>query len=161
MKILVAGVGNVLWGDDGFGVEVVKRLSTRTLPEGVHVVDFGVRGMDMTYALLDGYDAAILVDAAQRGGAPGTLYVIEPEVQGDQGAGVETHGMHPSRVLSTVRALGGELGVLRVVACEPETFGDGELAMGLSGPVSAAIEPAADMVERLVLDLRHAEAARA
>ncbi|MGH7848434.1 MAG: hydrogenase maturation protease, partial [Candidatus Binatia bacterium] len=73
-KILVAGIGNIFLGDDGFGVEVARELAKRKLPESVRVVDFGIRGFDLAYALLDGYDLTILVDAAPRGGLPGTLY---------------------------------------------------------------------------------------
>ena len=77
-RILIAGIGNIFLGDDAFGVEVARRLVRRRLPDGVRVVDFGIRGLDLTYALLDGYEAVILVDAAPRGGPPGTLYVLEP-----------------------------------------------------------------------------------
>ena len=77
--ILVAGIGNIFNGDDGFGVAVAQRMAGRALPAGVTVKDFGIRGLDLTYALLDGYAAVILVDTAQRGEPPGTVYVIEPE----------------------------------------------------------------------------------
>src|SRR5947209_3209759 len=82
-----AGVGNIFLGDDAFGVEVAQRLARRPLPAGVRVVDFGIRGLDLTYALLDPYDAVVLVDAAPRGNAPGTLYVLEPEPQPDLPSG--------------------------------------------------------------------------
>src|ERR1700758_4827464 len=82
-RILVAGVGNIFLGDDAFGVEVVQRLARRALPDGVRVVDFGIRGLDLVYALLDGYETVVLVDAAPRGGSPGTLYVLEPEPEAD------------------------------------------------------------------------------
>src|SRR3954462_334859 len=80
-RLLIAGVGNIFLGDDAFGVEVVQRLARRPLPEGIRVVDFGIRGLDLAYALLDGYEATILVDALPRGGPPGTLYVLEPELE--------------------------------------------------------------------------------
>src|SRR5689334_8572384 len=112
-RILVAGIGNIFLGDDAFGVEVAQRLARRAWPEGVRVVDFGIRGLDLAYALLDGYDAAILVDAAPRGGPPGSLYVIEPSEGGpagqdEVGAGtlIEGHGMDPVKVLRLVAALG-------------------------------------------------------
>src|SRR5881227_271903 len=99
-RVLVAGVGNIFLGDDAFGVEVAQRLLRRGLPDAVRVVDFGIRGLDLTYALLDGYEAVILVDAAPRGGPPGTLYVLEPERGGAPDvAAIETHGMDPVKVL--------------------------------------------------------------
>jgi hydrogenase maturation protease len=153
-RVLVAGIGNVFLGDDGFGVEVVRRLSQRTLPEGVHVVDFGIRGLDLTYALLDGYETAILVDATSRGQAAGTLYVLEPETADHWrpiGGVLDTHGMDPARVLALARAMGGRLPTLRVVGCEPATFGDDEGGlMGLSAPVEAAVDEAVRLVERLL-----------
>jgi hydrogenase maturation protease len=161
-RILVAGVGNVLLGDDGFGVEVVRVLANRALPEGVRVVDFGVRGFDLTYAILDGYEAVILVDATHRSGPPGTLYVVEPDPDVPSEALLDTHGMTPERVLHLVRAMGGEPPLLRLVGCEPATFGDeDEPVMGLSGPVAAAVAPAVQLVEDLVARLGRGEAARA
>jgi hydrogenase maturation protease len=150
-RILVAGVGNVFLGDDGFGVEVSRRLAKRALPEGVRVVDFGIRGLDLTYALLDGWDAAILVDAAPRGGEPGTLYVIEPKPDPQVVAAVEPHAMDPAKVLSLVREMGGTPPVMRVVACEPAAAG--EFEMGLSPAVEAAVDPAVALVEELVQEL--------
>jgi hydrogenase maturation protease len=81
-KILVAGIGNIFLGDDGFGVEVAARLAGGDLPDGVKVVDYGIRGMHLAYDLANGYDLAILIDATARGEAPGTLYVIEPDASG-------------------------------------------------------------------------------
>src|SRR6185295_18734674 len=109
--ILVAGIGNIFLGDDAFGCEVVKRLSERAWPDNVRVVDFGIRGFDLAYALLDGYDVTIFVDAAPRGEEPGTLYTIGPELDqienvNEQGAMVETHGMNPMKVLSMVKSMG-------------------------------------------------------
>jgi hydrogenase maturation protease len=159
MKILVAGIGNVLLGDDGFGVEVARRLAAKPLPDGVKVRDFGIRGMDLAYALLDGYDAAVLVDIARRGGPPGTLYVIEPVADEDgapSDANPEPHSMHPARVMAFVEALGGTPAPLRLVACEPVEMDEDELVMGLSAPVAAAVEPAAALVESVVLSLHAA-----
>jgi len=154
-RILVAGIGNIFLGDDAFGVEVAWRLSRRALPDHVRVTDFGIRGMDLAYALIDGYDAAILVDAAPRGGDPGTLYVIEPDSEDAEGgrepALIEAHGLNPMRVLDMARALGGRPKRVLVVGCEPATLGDEvEGAMGLSAPVEAAVDGAMAMVESLV-----------
>jgi hydrogenase maturation protease len=162
MRVLVAGVGNVLLGDDGFGVELARRLARRGLPGGVRVVDFGIRGLDLTYALLDGYDGAIVVDACRRGGAPGTLYVLEPTMNESADAAVDTHAMHPARVLAAMKAMGGAVEWLRLVGCEPGPLpDDDELAMGLSAPVEAAVEPAIGLVERLLAEVLAREVARA
>jgi hydrogenase maturation protease len=154
MRVLVAGIGNVLLGDDGFGVEVVRRLASRALPEGVAARDFGIRGVDLAYALSDGWDAAILVDAAARGGAPGTLYVIDPSVASAAPA-VDGHALDPASVLAYVRAVGGALPAsLRVVACEPAHIpADDEIEMGLSAPVDAAVDAAVRVVASLVDEL--------
>jgi len=152
-RVLVAGIGNVFLGDDGFGVEVVRRLAARPLPDGVRVVDFGIRGLDLTYALLDGYELAILVDAAARGATPGTLYLLEPQLPAGAVAVLETHGMDPVKVLGLAQALGGTLPALRVVGCEPATLGGDEGAMGLSVPVAAAVDGAIALVESLVLEV--------
>ena len=158
-QILVAGIGNIFKGDDGFGVEVARRLSQRPLPAGVEVVDFGIRGIDLTYALLDGYEAAILVDAAQHGATPGTVSIIAPDrpsasatFPGD--LFLEPHDLDPAKVLRVVEALGGGCQRVLLVACEPETFGDEETGVvGLSPLVAAAVEEAIMAVERLVEDL--------
>jgi hydrogenase maturation protease len=157
-SILVAGIGNIFLGDDAFGCEVVKRLSARGWPENVTVVDFGIRGFDLAYALLDGYDVTIFVDATPRGDQPGTLYTIEPELDeiesiDGQSAMVETHGMNPMKVLSMVKSMGGRFKKILLVGCEPATFGPEEGQMGLSAPVEAAVEPAAAVVESLVNSL--------
>jgi hydrogenase maturation protease len=153
-RILVAGIGNIFMGDDAFGVEVARELAKSRLPEGVQVVDFGIRGFDLAYALLEDYDMAILVDAIQRGHRPGTLYLIHPDIDnlGElEEQMIETHGMHPAKVLNLVRAMDCRPRGLRLVACEPATFGpEGEGQMGLSEPVQLAVGAAAHMVERLV-----------
>jgi hydrogenase maturation protease len=155
MKTLVAGVGNVLLGDDGFGVEVVRALAGRSLPADVRLADFGIRGLDLTYALLDGYDAAIIVDVACRGGAPGTLYVIAPALGDDvPPAGFEPHAMHPARVLAAVRGMGASPVTVRVVGCEPGKIDEEDLHMGLSDAVAAAVDPAVALVESLLAELR-------
>src|ERR1700687_6162065 len=119
-KVLVAGVGNIFLSDDGFGVEVARRLSSVALPEGVKVVDFGIRGIHLAYELLDGYETAILVDAARRGGQPGTLYVIEPPLDpgNEQSAALlNAHGMQPDAVLGLLGVLGGHVQHVIVVGC--------------------------------------------
>ncbi|HEX2218099.1 MAG TPA: hydrogenase maturation protease, partial [Gemmatimonadales bacterium] len=142
------------------GVEVVRRLAGRTLPAGVRVGDFGIRGFDLAYALLDGYELVILVDATRRGGAPGSLYVLEPTLPDGGGPGPETHGMVPTRALQMARGMGAALERLLLVACEPESFGDpGVGRMGLSAPVGAAVDEATRLVDELVrrhLDLQPA-----
>lgn len=163
MTVLVAGIGNVFLGDDGFGVEVVARLAGRVLPVGVEVADFGIRGYDLAYALMDGPEAAILVDALPRGEPAGTLCVLEPDLDDLGGpAPLEGHAMDPMAVLAMVRHHGGTVPPTWVVGCEPGVIDpDGEGRMGLSEPVSAAVEPAADMVEALVRRLRAATAGQA
>jgi hydrogenase maturation protease len=152
-RVLVAGVGNVFKGDDAFGVEVAQRLAQATLPAGVDVVDFGIRGIDLTYALLDDYDAAVLVDITQRGEPPGTVYVIEPEIEAHEDVAPEDlvlspHDLDPAKVLVYVNALDGRCQRILVVGCEPEDFGgETEGKMGLSKPVAAAVEPAMALIE--------------
>jgi hydrogenase maturation protease len=151
-RILIAGIGNIFLGDDAFGCEVAQRLAARPLPEGVRVVDFGIRGLDLAYALMDGFDLTILVDATPRGGAPGTLYVLEPELnEPDAAPVVETHGMDPVKVLRLVQALGGQSPNVRVVGCEPANLGsEEEPVMGLSAPVQAAVDEAIALIEEQV-----------
>ena len=158
-RILVAGIGNVFLGDDGFGVAVAQELAKKPQPHGVDVVDFGIRGVDLTFRLMDGYDAAILVDTAQRGGSPGSLYVIEPsepDAVEPQTILSNAHAVHPARALALVKALGGKLSALRLVACEPKSIAEDEpdLTVGLSAEVAAAVMPAVDLVERIVDELR-------
>jgi hydrogenase maturation protease len=153
-SILVAGIGNIFLGDDGFGVEVIRRLAGLKLPEGVRVADFGIRGLDLAYAFEDGYETTILVDACPRGEAPGTLYVIEPEVNPGAGAeappALEAHAMNPMSVLRTARAMNIEVKKVLLVGCEPGTLGGEEGQMGLSAPVEAAVDEAVKLVESVV-----------
>jgi hydrogenase maturation protease len=152
-RVLVAGVGNVFLGDDGFGGEVARRLAAEDLPGWVRVADFGIRGVHLAYELLEGYETAILVDAAPRGQAPGTVYVIQPEVGGHdpdpagQGVLVDGHGMEPDAVFGLLKALGGEVPRLLVVGCEPGEVGEG---MGLSAPVAGAVGEAVAVVRELI-----------
>ncbi|GAC1433238.1 MAG: hydrogenase maturation protease [Thermoanaerobaculia bacterium] len=154
MKVLVAGIGNIFLGDDGFGVEVVRRLAAIPMPEGVKVKDFGIRGFDLAYALMDGYDLSILVDATPQGGQAGTLYTIEPDVRqiqdSDAGSTIDTHAMDPVRVLHLVKALGGEPGPILVVGCEPGALEDENGTIGLSAPIEAAVDGAVSMVRSLI-----------
>jgi hydrogenase maturation protease len=154
-RVLVAGIGNVFLGDDGFGVALAERLAARSLPAGVEVVDYGIRGMDLAYALGDGYDAVVLLDAAPTGGPPGTLSVIEPEID-DVAPSVDAHGMDPVKVLGLARTLGDPLPRTLVVACAPQSVMTGEedeVVAELSAPVQAALEPAVELVESLLLEL--------
>ena len=151
--ILIAGIGNIFLGDDAFGCEVVKELQQRSWPENVRVEDFGIRGFDLAYAVLDGYDITIFVDAIARGESPGTLYTIEPEVNDLEalGAGVlETHSIKPSSVLQMVKTMGGSFKKILLVGCEPATFGGEEGLMGLSKEVQSAVPAAAKLVESLI-----------
>jgi hydrogenase maturation protease len=151
-RILIACVGNIFMGDDGFGAEVARRLARRSLPAGVILKDFGIRGFDLTYALLDPWDLIILVDACARGGEPGTVYVIEPDpVDAAEPAPLEAHGMNPMNVLRMVKSMGGASNRMLIVACEPADLGsDEEGKLGLSEPAAAAVDEACNLVETLV-----------
>jgi hydrogenase maturation protease len=151
--ILIAGIGNIFLGDDAFGVEVAQRMAARRPRDGVRVVDFGIRGFDLAYAILDGPDLTIMVDASQRGEQPGTLYVIEPawEELAEPGAqAIETHAMTPLRVLQLVKTLGGEPPRVLVVGCEPATLESDDGHIGLSAPVQAAVDEAINLITSLV-----------
>jgi hydrogenase maturation protease len=155
-RILVAGIGNVFLGDDGFGVALADRLARIALPDGVEVVDYGIRGMDLAYALHDGWDAVLLLDAIPRGLGPGTLTVVEPDLDGLE-ASVDAHGMDPAKVLGLARALGGALPRVLIVGCEPRDVmrGDEEdVVATVSEPVRAALEEGVRLVQSLLEDLR-------
>ena len=158
--ILIAGIGNIFLGDDAFGIEVVRRLADVDLPESVRVADFGIRGFDLAYSLQDSYETTILVDACSQGEAPGTLYVIEPDLSGgdatDTPAAVgEAHTMNPESVLRMARAMNIEVKNVVLVGCEPQTLGGEEGQMGLSAPVEAAVEEAVKLVESLINKILH------
>jgi hydrogenase maturation protease len=152
--ILVAGIGNIFLQDDGFGVEVAKRLADSELPEGVKVADFGIRGVHLAYEMLDGgYDTTILIDATPRGEAPGTVYLIEPDLDNidtQQSASMDAHSMDPQVVFATLKSLGGSPRRVLIVGCEPLVIDDG---IGLSEPVGRAVEEAVRLVHSVVDDL--------
>ncbi len=156
-RILIAGVGNAWLRDDGFGSEVVKRLETRTLPEGAAVFDFGTGGLDLAYEVMRGYDALVLVDVSRQGGEPGTLYVMEAS-EADVEAGIEDgqvinpHAMDPQTVLRFVKTIGAWPGKVVVVACEPAEVE--EMGLGLSSEVARAVDSAVEVVVRTVEELQ-------
>jgi hydrogenase maturation protease len=154
-QVLVAGIGNIFLGDDGFGCEVIRRLAAFQFPENVRIFDFGIRGFDLAYALMDSYELTILVDAVPRGEAPGTVYTIEPDLdqldQLDQAnLAVETHGMNPVKVLQLVKSMGGTFNKILLVGCEPETFGPEEGQMGLSPAVACSVDRAVQVIKELI-----------
>ncbi len=146
-RILVAGIGNVFLGDDGFGVEVALRLRAEPTGPEIVVTDFGIRGVHLAFELTSGkYDAAILIDALSRGGAPGTLHVIEPSIDCDAAVSVDAHGLTPAAVLALARRLGGGCPRITIVGCEPESV---EESAALTPAVAAAVDEAARLVVRL------------
>jgi hydrogenase maturation protease len=155
LRILVAGVGNIFLGDDAFGVEVARRLIALGVPEGARVVDFGIRGLDLTYALLEGYDAVILVDALPRGEPPGTLAVLELPASEPLGPGeppaVQGHNLDPARVLRLARAMGARLRRAFLVGCEPRPADEvDDFGAGLGREALAAVDEAVPLVVSLV-----------
>lgn len=168
-RVLVAGIGNVFHSDDGFGVEVARRLLARGgLQDGAEVADTGIRGLHLALQLLDGYEALVLIDTVQRGRPPGTVLLLEhdlnapaPPTEGplagpSTGPALDGHGMDPGTVLALLDALAEANGLQRpvrrvlVVGVEPAVLDDG---MGLSPPVAAAVGPAMDAVDELVAQL--------
>jgi hydrogenase maturation protease len=154
-KILIAGIGNIFLADDAFGVEVANRLATQSFPAGVRVTDFGIRGFDLAYALMEGYETTILIDAYPGEGEPGSLFVVEPDLaelnQGGPHAGaVDAHAMNPVNVLRMAAGMGAQLKRILLVGCVPATLGPEEGQMGLSEPVAAAVDEAVKLVASLV-----------
>jgi hydrogenase maturation protease len=148
-RVLVAGIGNLFLTDDGFGSAVAQRLAGGPLPEGVRVVDYGIRGMHLAYDLLDGYDALVVVDALPSGGAPGDLSVLEVGPD-DVGQGeLDAHGMAPVAVLASLGSLGGTLPATYVVGCQPGDVGEG---IGLTSAVEAAVDRAVDLVHEVLTE---------
>ena len=149
-RILVAGVGNVFLRDDAFGVEVARLLAERPQPAGVQVHDYGIRGVHLVYELLNGYDLFVLVDAAPRGVAPGTVTVLEVDVPGTQGQPViDAHSLTPDAIFGLLSALGGHPGRSLLVACEPADVDPG---MGLSEQVRDALPHAVQAVEEILAE---------
>ena len=152
-EILIAGIGNIFLGDDGFGVEVARRMLARPRPDAVRVVDFGIRGFDLSYALQDGYETTILVDAYPHGQEPGTVSVVEPDLDdlaATPGGFVQPHAMNPMNVLQMAKAMNGSMKRVLLVGCEPETLGGDEGYMGLSEVVESAVDEAVDKIEAIV-----------
>lgn len=147
-RIFVVGVGNIFLGDDGFGVEVATRMKRRPAADGVRVDDYGIRGVHLAYELLEGsYDLVILVDALDLGEEPGTISVFEPELGGDADVLPDAHDLDPASVMGLLAGLGGSVGRMLVVGCQPAALGE---QMGLSAPVEAAIDEAIRAVDDLV-----------
>lgn len=145
-RILIAGIGNLFFGDDGFGVEVARAFAG-PLPEGTRVADFGIRAVHLAYELLSPLDLLVIVDCVSRGGAPGTLYVIEHEHDADDRALADAHGMNLSVVFAVLRELGGVVPRTLVVGCEPESIDAG---VGLSPSVTRSVSPAIEMIRELI-----------
>ncbi len=154
-RVLVAGIGNIFLSDDGFGVEVAQRLLARPVPEGVHVEDFGIRGVHLAYELLDGYETLVLVDAVPMGEVPGTVALLEPEISeleiGDDPAPtLEAHSMSPAVVFDMLAGLGGKVDRILIVGCEPATVEEG---IGLSDVVAASVDRAIEAVDDVLAEL--------
>jgi hydrogenase maturation protease len=151
-RVLVAGIGNIFFGDDAFGPAVLARLAGESLP-GVRFEDFGIRGMHLAYELLSGYEAAVIVDAVARDGVPGTLYVIEPS-EPTRATEPDAHRMDLGSVLGFVRMLGGESPPLTIIGCQPESLEEGA---ELSATVARAVEAALPLVLRVARECIDAE----
>lgn len=153
-RILIAGIGNIFFGDDGFGCEVAQQLEHRILPENVRAIDFGIRSYDLAYALTEGYDVVILVDAMARGEAPGTVSVIEPDLERlheYENTLPDAHSLNPLSVLQMAQSFGSFPGKLLLVACEPAVLDSDEL--GLSEIVRDAVPRAIEEIESLIRNL--------
>jgi len=155
-RVMIAGVGNMFMKDDGFGGAVIKKILHNNFPEGVEVKDFGTGGLKLAYDLMKGYDALILVDASSRGEKPGTVFLIEPDEKEissnlEQGGLIDPHGSDPVTVLRFVKSIGAWPAKVLIVGCEPVSVVDFEI--GLSEPVNAAVNKAAEMVENIIKDI--------
>ena len=149
-KTLIAGFGNLLRGDDGFGVEVVNRLGASALPAHAQTMDVGIGGMHFVLRLMEGFEVVIVVDAVQHGQPPGTLYVFTPaevDLGLDSGERIDPHFAEPARSLKFAKALGVLPGRVTVVGCEPESC---HLGQCLSLPVSVAVDRAVQTIRDMV-----------
>jgi hydrogenase maturation protease len=147
-RVLVAGLGNIFLGDDAFGVEVARRLLLAGLPPEVRVIDAGIRSLHLGYELREAqYETTILVDVVCRGGDPGSLYVLEPDEIAEIPSTSDAHSVCPGQVLALVRRLGGSVGRVLIVGCEPLRL---DQEPGLSSLVAAAVDEAIPLIERLV-----------
>lgn len=151
--ILIACIGNIFLGDDGFGVEVGRRLLERPQSPSVRVLDVGIRGLHFVYSLLEGYNGIIIVDTVQRGGASGTLYVIEPQPGPGAFVAIDSHDMDPASALRLAAAWGAPACPVRLIGCEPQSL---EPGIGLSEPVRDAVERAVEIVRVQVDEIRKA-----
>jgi hydrogenase maturation protease len=155
-RVIIAGVGNMFLKDDGFGVEVIKRMTEKKFPEGVEIKDFGTGGLKLAYDLMKGYDGLILLDASQRGEKPGTLYVIEPDEKEfqsslEQGDLIDPHGGDPVTVLRFVKAFGSWPAKVMIVSCEPSSTE--EFQIGLSEEVNASVDKAIEFVNEIINEI--------
>lgn len=145
-RVLVAGVGNVFFRDDGFGVAVARALASPPPPPGVVVRDFGIRGLHLAYELLVPPGLLLVVDAVPHGAEPGAVCLLEPDTAASAAAG-DAHGMDLPSVFATVRAMGGRLPRVLLIGCEPADIGEG---MGLSPAVERAVPAAAALARRVI-----------
>jgi hydrogenase maturation protease len=154
-RILVAGIGNIFLGDDGFGSEVVRNSEIGQDDPSVRVIDYGIRGMHLAYDLLENWDALVLVDAVPSRGNPGALHVFQADhdddPDGESASGVDAHSMDPAAVFASLRALGGSPPYTVVVGCEAASTQEG---IGLTDPVAKAVPRAARAVEEIVAALQ-------
>jgi hydrogenase maturation protease len=164
MRILIAGVGNVLRGDDGFGVAVAQFLSqNNNRPDAITLFEAGIAGISLVQELLDGYDALIIADAVERGGVPGTVYVIEPDIPDPSNINpaalhsslADAHYTEPSKVLMLAKALGVLPPKVFIVGCQPAGYD--ELGAELSVAVKNAVQVAVHRIESLIKSLNHQE----
>jgi hydrogenase maturation protease len=159
-RILIAGIGNIFFGDDAFGIEVVKELAARELPDSVRVIDFGIRGYDLAWALTDGYDAVLLVDALPRGEPPGTVFLFEPDlsavVSSDVGQ-ADAHAMNPVSILRLASTLGEINARILIVGCEPASLECEEGQIDLTPVVRAAVPEAVTLIESVISELLGSE----
>jgi hydrogenase maturation protease len=148
-RVLVAGIGNIFFGDDAFGVEVARKLDARPLPSHVRVMDVGIRSLHLAFELAASeVESVILVDVISRGGRPGTLYVIQP---GELTADVvpDAHGVQPDQLIALTRAIGGRVPRVQIVGCEPASLEEG---MGMTEAVAGAVDAAVALILELVTE---------